>query len=188
MVTKHLSRPDNVLINRLGFSTNWSVPATRTFSLKRSLMLFKFYFFRFFLTLWRSGSMFANHFFAGCFFLGESLTTLPRFYRAEEASRFFRLVRIRYSVRFKNKRFFMARKFLVFLNIGELFFYRLSGFVFILAFCHIPEPIKRKNFLIDYLGQGSASLTTRADRLLRSNSRVLEPTLFPILHKIYFLL
>lgn len=75
----------------------------------------------------------------------------------EDVSRYFRLTRIRSSSRLKGKRFFVARRYLHYLGLGEFCFYRLNNLILILLFIHIPEPIKRRFFLAEYLGLGNVS-------------------------------
>nr|YP_011027871.1 hypothetical protein V3A03_mgp11 [Euplotes cristatus]UPM52081.1 hypothetical protein [Euplotes cristatus] len=160
MVTKYLSRPNNVLINRLGLGAPWKVPSAFNPSLKRFFFLFRIFFSRFFFFLWSSGALHSNHLFAGRFFHTVRYAVLP-FVSSLEANKYFRLVRIRFSARFRSRRFFITRKYLHFLNLGEFFFYRVGNLLLILIFAHIPEPLKRKSFLADYLGLGSAGVTLR---------------------------
>lgn len=133
------------------------MPTAFNFPLKRFFYLFRIFFSRFFCFLWSSGLLHSNHLFAGRFFCTVHYAVLP-FVLPTEANKYFRLVRIRFSVRFRSRRFFITRKYLHFLNLGEFFFYRINNLLLILLFAHIPEPLKRKSFLADYLGLGSAGV------------------------------
>lgn len=110
--------------------------------------------------MWSSGVLHSNHLFAGRFFFAVRYAVLP-FVSPIEANKYFRLVRIRFSARFRSRRFFITRKYLHFLNLGEFFFYRIGSLLLVLLFAHIPEPIKRKSFLADYLGLGGSGITPR---------------------------
>lgn len=157
MVTRYLSRPNNVLINKLGYGTNWKTPSAFSHTTRRFFFIFRILFNRFFSFIWKSGLLHANHPFGGRFFFSSAFLVLPIIRSAEDVSRYFRLTRIRSSSRLKGKRFFVARRYLHYLGLGEFCFYRLNSLVLILLFIHIPEPIKRRFFLAEYLGMGNVS-------------------------------
>ena len=105
-----------------------------------------------------------------------------------EANKYFRLVRIRFSARFRSRRFFITRKYLHFLNLGEFFFYRIGNLLLILLFAHIPEPVKRRSFLADYLGLGSAGTTPRKSAHALTGSALSRVFAFGFFSRIFRLL
>nr|ACX30972.1 hypothetical protein [Moneuplotes minuta] len=155
MVTRYLSRPNNVLINKLGHGTTWKTPSAFSHTTRRFFFLFKVFFNRFFDFIWRSGLLHTNHPFGGCFFFKSNLLVLPLIRSVEDVNKYFRLTRIRSSSRLKGKRFFVSRRYLHYLSLGEFYLYRLNNLILILLFIHIPEPIKRRFFLAEYLGLGN---------------------------------
>ena len=187
MLTRYLSRPDNVLVNRLGLGTPWKVPAVFSLPTRRFFILFRLFFSRFFIYLWRSGLLHSNHPFGGRFFHDVSTLVLP-LVSVSEVSKYFRLVRIRFSLRIRSSRFFIARKYLHFLNIGEFFFYRVNKLILILLFTQIPEPIKRKSFLADYLGLGNTDLRNTTIGYTRNFSVLPEFAAWSFFSKIIALL
>lgn len=149
MITTTLSRPSNELTNRLGYGATWNVPLTSNWTTRTYVMLFKVYFSYYFRVFWRSGIIHTNHLFFNAFFDSKRFLTLPLLRGEEHVKKYYRLVRLRYSTRFRNKRFYFMRKYLNYLHMSEFFFYRLGAYILIVVFFHIPEPMKRFGFLRD---------------------------------------
>lgn len=141
-MTTLLSRPKNTTINHLGCGVTWRSPLT--YDLVSSIYaatsnLFLEYAIK---LLWTSGVLYRRHPFSHFLYLLAETHTLP-IVPEGGISRYFRLIRLKYSTRFRSKRFFLTRRFLHYLNITEFYIYRILNQIVILLYLHIPEPLKR---------------------------------------------
>ena len=147
MITSLLNRPNNTTVNRLGLGSNWRT--TPSFSKLKKLYNFfgKVYLSTYFKILFKSGAVYASHLFLHRIFFHPAIITMPLISSEEQLSKFFRLVRLKHSFRFKAKRSFLMRKYLKYLNISELFFFRLNELILVTVFIYVPEPVKRSFYL-----------------------------------------
>ena len=91
-------------------------------------------------------------------FYFKDLIPLPVVRTAEDLNKLFRQVRLKSAIRFKAKRNFLARKFIKYLNISDLIFFRSNDYIVVLIYMYIPEPIKRFDYLKDI---GSSNRTNK---------------------------
>jgi len=162
MVTTLLDRPNNVLTNRLGLGAPWKTLPFFYKTPKLYTFLNKIFLTNYFKILFKSGVIHANHtFFNKCFFY-HAQRSLPHVVTEEGRAKFYRPVRLRVSTRFKARRNFWARRFLNFLNISELFFFRVYDFIVVTLYIYIPEPYKRFSYLED-LSRGSLKFYNKND-------------------------
>lgn len=149
MVLTALHRPNNFLINRLGFGANWKTNPSYYLSKKVYNFLSQTYLSKYFRILFKSGVIYSNHVFFNEYFFSNEHLTMPVVSTREHLYKFFRLVRLKYSVRFKAKRNYLMRKYLNYLNISEFYFLRVNSLILIMLYVSIPEPLKRFNFLLN---------------------------------------
>jgi len=147
MILTDLNRPNNFLINRLGLGSSWKTTPTYFFSKKIYNFLNQTYLSKYFQILFKSGVIYTNHVFFNNLFFFKKIFTMPLVSSEEQLFKFFRLVRLKYSMRFRAKRNYLMRKYVKFLNISELFFLRINNLILVMIFISIPEPLKRFNYL-----------------------------------------
>ena len=142
MVVNHLDRPNNYLINRLGLGATWRVPLKAPFDSKLYHGIFYIFLHKFTQSLMWVGMIFKRHLFAHFIFNYKGTTLLPRIKQAH-ISKFFRTVRAKVGMYRTSKAVFSIRKYLKYLLLSDLYFYKYSQWTLILMYCHIPEPVKR---------------------------------------------
>lgn len=147
MVMTTLSRPTNERTNRLGFAAPWVVPTANYLQQQLYTALFKVYMSSYLKVLWKSGMIHSNHLFFNSFYGTLKFLTLPIFVDSSQIKKYYRLVRLKYSTRFRNRRNYYMRKFLIFLHMSEFFFYKINTSILVVLYFHLPEPLKRLSFL-----------------------------------------
>jgi len=149
MLLTALHRPNNLLITRLGLGSNWKTNPSHYLPKKVFNFLGQVYLPKYFQTLFKSGTIYSNHVFFNKYFFPSRSLTMPIVRSQEHLFKFFRLVRLKYSIRFKAKRNYLMRKYLKYLNISELCFLRTGSFILVMLYILIPEPLKRRNFILN---------------------------------------
>ena len=147
MITKYIDRPNNFLINRLGKGADWKTllagsTTPRVYGFLNKIMLTLYIKITF-----KSGEIFKTHMFFNNLFYFKKSTPLPVVKTAEDLNKLYRQVRLKSAIRFKAKRNFLARKFIKYLNISDLVFFRSNDYLVVLVYMYIPEPIKRFDYL-----------------------------------------
>lgn len=141
-----LNQPLNLTINRLGRSLLWEQSNLFSGKLTHYSLASWLNISSYIRILFKSGIIYTHHLFFNKFFiLSNELLSLPVYISETTYPKFYRTHRVKVSQNFQLKGTFETRRYLQYLNLTHLKFFKLADFLLIQLLIYIPFTFRKKN-------------------------------------------
>ena len=138
-----ISQPNNFLITRMGLSTLWTAPGAGVVSLAKFQTSGSLNVSRLLRLIFKCGIVYSHHPFFHKFFVdSDELLSLPVYITEDTFPKFYRIHRLKTSLNFTLKRNLMLRRTLQFLNLSSVTLFRLSSWILVSMYIHMPSIVK----------------------------------------------